>query len=90
MTTRRPRRPSAAKAVKPTQETDEYRIPQEELEKFFTDPEPEKIEPVQKKRVRPPKTGKIFLSQEDIQQFEAYKKFLKEQQGIKDIRHKRI
>ena len=90
MTTRRPRRTSAAKAEKPTQE-EEYKIPQDELEEFFTDPEPEaEPEPIVKKRVQPPKTGKIFLSQEDIKHFDAYKKFLKEEQGIKDIRHKRI
>ena len=88
MTTRRPRKP--AKAVEPAQE-DEYKIPQQELEKFFTDPEPDEVvEPAKKKRVRPPKTGKIFLSQEDIRHFEAYKKFLREEQGIKDVRHKRI
>ena len=89
MTTRKPRKPSPAKAVKPTQD-EEYKIPQDELENFFTDPEPTEEPPVKKKRVRPPKTGKIFLSQEGILHFEAYKKFLKEEQGIKDVRHKRI
>ena len=63
---------------------------QEELENFFTDPEPSEKPSVQKKKARPPKTGKIFLGQEDIRHFEAYKKFLKEEQGITDIRHKRI
>ena len=88
MTTRRPRK--SAKAVEPTQE-EEYKIPQQELEKFFTDPEPDEVaKPAKKERVRPPKTGKIFLGQEDIRHFEAYKKFLREEQGIKDIRHKRI
>jgi len=88
MTARRPRK--SAKAVEPTQK-EEYKIPQQELEKFFTDPEPDEVvEPAKKKRVRPPKTNKIFLGQEDILHFEAYKKFLKEEQGIKDIRHKTI
>jgi hypothetical protein len=90
MTTRRPRRTSAAKAEKPAQE-EEYKIPQDKLEKFFTDSEPEvEPEPIVKKRVRPPKTGKIFLSQEDVKHFEEYKKYLRDEQGIKDIRHKRI
>lgn len=89
MTARKPRKPAAAKAVEPTQE-EEYKIPQDKLEEFFTDPEPEEKPPAEKKRVRPPKTGKIFLSQEDILHFNAYKKFLKEEQGIKDIRHKKI
>jgi hypothetical protein len=89
MTVRKPRKPAAAKAVEPTRE-DKYKIPQEELENFFTDPEPSEKPLVQKKKSRPPKTGKIFLGQEDIRHFEAYKKFLKEEQGITDVRHKRI
>lgn len=68
---------------------------QEDLEEFFSEPEvpaeltyePPKLE---RKRVRPPKTGKVFLGEEDIRHFEAYKKFLRDQQGIKDVRHKRI
>ena len=43
MTTRRPRRSQAAKAEEPTQE-DQYKIPQQELEEFFTDPEPKEDE----------------------------------------------
>ena len=89
MIVRKPRKPAAAKAVEPTQD-EKYKIPQEELENFFTDSEPSEKPPVQKKKARPPKTGKIFLGQEDIRHFEAYKKFLKEEQGITDIRHKRI
>lgn len=89
MTVRKSRRTTAAKAVEPTQE-DKYKIPQEELENFFTDPTPDEEPPLQKKKARPPKTGKIFLGQEDVRHFEAYKKFLKEEQGITDIRHKRI
>ena len=42
MTTRRPRK-TAAKAVEPTQE-EPTKIPQEELENFFTDPTPEEVE----------------------------------------------
>lgn len=68
---------------------------QEELEHFFTDPEPiAEVFPEppakEKKRVRPPKTGKVFLGEEDIRHFEAYKKFLKEEKGIKNLNHKRI
>jgi hypothetical protein len=67
---------------------------QEELEKFFTDEEiPEELTyepPAVKKRIKPPKTGKIFLSEEDIRHFEAYRKFLKDEQGIKKINHKPI
>lgn len=68
---------------------------QEELEEFFSEPEvPAELtyEPPkpERKRVRPPKTGKVFLGEEDIRHFEAYKKFLRDQQGIKDVRHKRI
>lgn len=70
----------------------------EELEEFFTDPEPPLIpeelsEPpvkAEKKRIKPPKTGKVFLGEEDMRQFDAYRKFLKEEQGIKDVKHKRI
>ena len=32
----------------------------------------------------------IFIGEEDMRDFEAYKKFLKEEQGIKDIRHKKV
>ena len=72
---------------------------QAELEEFFAEdestpevPEEYTYEPPreERKRVRPPKTGKVFLGEEDIRHFEAYKKFLKNQQGIKDIRHKPI
>ena len=90
MTTRRTRKSSAAKAEEPTQE--EYKIPQEELENFFNDPEPTKEEPKQipTKRVRPAPSNMIFIGEEDMREFEAYKKFLKEEKGLKDIRHKKI
>lgn len=86
MTTRKSR------LSKPTKEEAPSKIPQEELENFFTDPEPSKIEEklVEKKRVRPFKTGKVFLGEEDMRHFEAYKKYLKEEQGIKGIKHKPI
>lgn len=70
-----------------------------ELEEFFAEEEPTHEIPaalayeppkIEKKRVRPPKTGKVFLGEEDLRHFEAYKKFLKNQQGIKDVRHKPI
>jgi len=86
MTTRKTR------LSKPTKDESPSKISQEELENFFTDPEPDTIEekPVEKKRVRPFKTGKVFLGEEDMRNFEAYKKYLKEEQGIKDIKHKPI
>jgi len=92
MTTRRRKPQESAKAEEPTQET--TRIPQEELENFFTDVAPHEVkeaeEKFKKKRVRPSPTGKVFLGEEDVRQFNAYKKFLKESQGITDIRHKKI
>lgn len=94
MTTRR-RRPN--KAVDQQLESELAIISnptQAEIEHFFTDPTPEEIKEVEKiaekKRVRPAKTGKVFLGEEDIRHFEAYKKFLKEEQGIKNINHKPI
>ena len=86
MTTRKTR------LSKPTKNEAPSKIPQEELENFFTDPEPSEIEekPAEKRRVRPFKTGKVFLGEEDMRHFEAYKKYLKEEQGIKDIKHKPI
>jgi hypothetical protein len=72
---------------------------QQDLEEFFTEPEPTFEPPIElvqdppvieKRRIRPPKTGKVFLGEEDIRHFEAYKKFLKDKQGIKDVKHKRI
>lgn len=90
MTTRRTRKPSTAKAEEPTQE--EYKIPQEELENFFNDPEPleEKPKEIPTKKVRPARSNMVFIGEEDMRDFEAYKKFLKEEQGIKDIRHKKV
>lgn len=90
MTTRKPRTIKAAEAEKPTQE--EYKIPQEELENFFNDPEPLKEEPkeIPTKRVRPAQSNMVFIGEEDMRDFEAYKKFLKEEKGIKDVRHKKI
>lgn len=94
MTTRRPRKPTAAKAVEPTQK-EEYKIPQQELENFFTDPEPtsevkENPAPATKKRVRPPKTGKVFLGKEEMKEWDNYVSWLKNEQGLKEIKHKRI
>ena len=72
------------------------RIPQDELENFFMDVAPKEVKKIEeervikKERVRPAKTGKIFLNEEDIRQFNAYKKFLKETQGITNVRHKKI
>lgn len=68
---------------------------QDELENFFNDATAQEeltYEPpaLKKKRVRPPKTGKVFLGEEDVRHFEAYKKFLKDEQGIKKINHKPI
>lgn len=90
MTARRSRSQSSAKAEKPTQEVP--KIPQEELENFFTDveePSPEEPE-IKKERVRPAPTGKVFLGEEDIRQFNAYRRYLKESQGITKVRHKKI
>jgi len=101
MTTRRPRRSQAAKAEKPTQE-DQYKIPQQELEEFFTDPEPKEDEekiveevklpeaPKERKRVRPPKTGKVFLGKEEMREWGDYVSWLKNEQGLKNVRHKKI
>ena len=96
MTTRRPRRSRAAKAEEPTQENTEYTIPQEELENFFTDPAPEEVEKVESKSTPlPPKpksipiTNKAFLQEEDLREWDKYKKFLYEQ-GVGKIRHKKI
>ena len=90
MTTRRTRKTSAAKAEEPTQE--KYKIPQEELENFFVDVEEPILEKseTKKERVRPARTGKVFLGEEDIRQFNAYRKYLKESQGITKVRHKKI
>lgn len=69
---------------------------QDDLENFFNDvPAPSEEltyepQPFKKKRIRPPKTGKVFLGEEDVRHFEAYKKFLKDEQGIKKINHKPI
>lgn len=94
MTTRRTRKPAAAKAVEPTRGED-YKIPQQELENFFTDPKPadevkEEPVPVVKKRVRPPKTGKVFLGKEEMQEWDNYVSWLKNEQGLKEIKHKKI
>tara|TARA_E500000178_G_C16676247_1_gene597326 strand:- start:278 stop:550 length:273 start_codon:yes stop_codon:yes gene_type:complete len=90
MTTRRPRTTKAAKAEEPTQE--EYKIPQEELETFFNDPEPTEEEPkeIPTKRVHPARSNMVFIGEEDMRNFEAYKKFLREEKGLKDVRHKKI
>lgn len=90
MTTRRQRTTKVTKAEEPTQE--EYKIPQEELENFFNDQEPLKEEPkeIPTKKVRPAQSNMVFIGEEDMRNFEAYKKFLRETQGIKDIRHKKI
>lgn len=95
MTTRRTRKPRAAKAEEPTQEKNEYKIPQDELETFFTDPEPSEEEVVEvkelpTKKVRPAKSNVVFLGEEDIRDFQAYKKFLREEKGLKEIKHKKI
>lgn len=101
MTTRRPRKPQAAKAENPTQEN-EYKIPQQELEEFFTDPEPKEEEekivekaqqteaPKERKRVRPPKTGKVFLGKEEMREWDSYVSWLQNEQGLKKVRHKKI
>lgn len=100
MTTRK----RTTRTLKQQQESENVMIStptQQELEHFFTDPEPIQSEevvvepdvsvpPSERKRVRPPKTGKVFLGEEDIRHFDAYKKFLKEEQGIKKIKHKPI
>ena len=90
MTTRRPRTTKAAKAEEPTQET--HKIPQGELENFFNDPEPSEEAPkeIPTKRIRPPQSNMVFIGEEDMRDFEAYKKFLREEQGMKSIRHKKI
>ena len=90
MTTRRPRRP--AKAEEPTQEKEVSKIPQEELEHFFTDPTPEEVEaqsapPKREKSI--PITGKIFLGEEDLREWDQYREFLYNQ-GVNQIRHKKI
>ena len=90
MTTRRPRRP--AKAVKPTQEEEVSKIPQEELEQFFTDPTPEEVEAQSaplRKRKSIPITGKVFLGEQELREWEAYRNFLYNQ-GVNQIRHKKI
>ena len=96
MTTRRPRRSRAAKAEEPTQENTEYTIPQDELENFFTDPTPEEVEEAEAKSAPlPPKpksipiTGKVFLGEEDLRQWDKYRNFLYDQ-GVKRVRHKKI
>jgi len=90
MTIRKTRAQKTAKVEEPTQE--KYKIPQEELETFFNDPEPKKEEPKQipTKRVRPAQSNMVFIGEEDMRNFETYKKFLKEEQGIKNVRHKKI
>ena len=50
----------------------------------------EKPKQIPTKRVRPPRSNMVFIGEEDMRDFEAYKKFLKEEQGIKDIRHKKV
>ena len=88
MTTRRPRK--AAKAEEPSQE-EVSKIPQEELENFFTDPTPEEVEEValSQKQKSIPVTGKVFLGEEDLRQWDKYRNFLYDQ-GVKRVRHKKI
>ena len=94
MTTRRSRR--SAKAEEPSQEKEVSRIPQDELENFFTDPTPEEVEEIEAKSAPlPPKpksipiTGKVFLGEEDLRQWDKYRNFLYDQ-GVKRVRHKKI
>lgn len=90
MTIRKTRAQKAAKAEEPAQEKN--KIPKEELENFFNDSEPTKEEPKQipTKRVRPAQSNMVFIGEEDMRNFEAYKKFLKEEQGVKNVRHKKV
>ncbi len=89
MTTRRPRK--TAKAEEPSQNKEVAKIPQDELENFFTDPTPEEVEaaalPPKEKSI--PITGKVFLGEEDLRQWDKYRNFLYEQ-GVKRVRHKRV
>jgi hypothetical protein len=89
MTIRKPRR--AAKAEEPSQENEVSKIPQEELENFFTDPTPEEVEiaalPPKQKSI--PITNKVFLGEEDLRQWDKYRNFLYDQ-GVKRVRHKKI
>ncbi len=89
MTTRRPRK--AAKAEEPSQDKEVAKIPQEELENFFTDPTPEEVEakalPPKQKSI--PITNKVFLGEEDLRQWDKYRSFLYDQ-GVKRVRHKKI
>ena len=91
MTARRPRR--SAKAEEPSQEKEVSKIPQDELENFFTDPTPEEVEaqsaPLPPKPKSIPITGKVFLGEEDLRQWDKYRDFLYDQ-GVKRVRHKKI
>lgn len=94
MTARRPRR--SARAEEPSQEKEVSKIPQDELENFFTDPTPEEVEEAEAKSAPlPPKpksipiTGKVFLGEEDLRQWDKYRNFLYDQ-GVKRVRHKKI
>ena len=91
MTARRTRK-VAAKAVEPAQE-EPTRIPQEELENFFTDPTPEEVEaqlpPATRKEKSIPITNKAFLQEEDLREWDKYRNFLYDQ-GVGKVRHKRI
>jgi hypothetical protein len=60
-----------------------------ETSKLFQD-DNQLTSPVEKKRVRPPKTGKVFLGQEQMRELNAYRKYLKEVQNITQIKHKPI
>lgn len=109
MTVRRTRK-TTAKAVDPsleetletsvesvkTPEREVEKIPQEELETFFTEPSVEEVEeaeaklpPAPKKKKSIPITGKVFLQEEDLREWGAYRNFLYEQ-GIGKVRHKKI
>ena len=92
MTTRRPKLNRSAKAENPSQE-EVTKISQEDLETFFTDPTPEEVEaqilPAQPKPKSIPITGKVFLGEEDLRQWDSYRNFLYEQ-GIKRVRHKNV
>ncbi len=92
MTTRRTRSNKSAKAEDPSLE-EVAKIPQEDLETFFTDPTPEEVEaqlpPASPKPKSIPITGKVFLGEEDMRQWDAYRNFLYDQ-GIKRVRHKNV
>ena len=46
--------------------------------------------PKERKRVRPPKTGKVFLGKEEMREWGDYVSWLKNEQGLKNVRHKKI